>query len=216
LYWLGNAAKTEVISRILESAKGRDHALIFDYGCGTGGDWPSILRDFPQIELVAYDPNQQSINKARERLKGSRATVLTGSSIVDLDISADFIVSFSVFEHVHDRKNYLQTAKRLLAHDGTFYLNYDDGHFRATIDLDRPVTWLPAMSTFSHNLLSPFLARLGRISQFQRRVPREEADRLVDEVERECREDFYSNLAGLKSLFKSIPENGRRITVGCG
>ena len=45
-----------------------------------------------------------------------------------------FLVSFSVLEHVVDRRRYLQAARANLAPGGRAYLNYDSGHF--TVDAD--------------------------------------------------------------------------------
>lgn len=210
MYWLGNAAKTEVVARIIERATGRDRPMtVFDFGCGTGGDWPRILAEVPQIRLVAYDPDSRSAAEAQDRLRSTGATVLSGGSIATVDLQADVIVSFSVFEHVYDRTGYLATAKRLLAPDGTFFLNYDDGHFRVAIDVDRPSIWPADGRRLAHNLLAPVLARIGRVSDYQRRVRRDAADKMLGRAGFRCRESFYSNCDALKELYKTIPNDRR-------
>lgn len=134
--WYGNAAKNriigEIVARANQSPEGQS-PLVFDYGAGTGGSWPDILAKHPNIRLVCYEPHRKSAAILANRLRG-RATVYEGN-IADLNIQADYIVSFSVLEHVADRPAYMANAARLLAPHGRFYLNYDDGHFRGT---DRP------------------------------------------------------------------------------
>ncbi len=175
LYWFGNAAKAKIIQEILRDISKREignRVLIFDYGCGTGGDWPRVLNDYPSIHLVGYDPNRSAIEVAKTRLQGFSAELLTGDQLQSMPFLADYIVSFSVFEHVYDRLAYLQTAKTHLAEDGIFYLNYDDGHFRNMLDLNAPRAWPVTLRVWLHNLLSSSLAKLGWKAQFQRRVPR--------------------------------------------
>jgi SAM-dependent methyltransferase len=195
LYWHGNSAKTRIINEILhETGSAPDKkVLIFDYGCGTGGDWPAILSDYPQLTLVAYDPSEQSIRTARERLKDRSAELFTGKNLQQLNFKADYIVSFSVLEHVYDRRTYLETAKSLLADDGTFYLNYDDGHFRNFLDLNAPRLWPDEIGVWLHNLLAEPLARLGRVTHFQARVNRRDIDELIAILGFRVIEIFYSN-----------------------
>src|SRR5205085_5746138 len=60
MYWPGNAAKMEVVARLVELVKGRDAPLtVFDYGCGSGGDWPRILAEVDGFEVVGYEPNER-------------------------------------------------------------------------------------------------------------------------------------------------------------
>ena len=111
LYWLGNAAKSRVIEEILANNPGPEPVTVFDYGCGDGGDWPSILADHPKLRLVGYEPYAPSCRKARERLCNHTAKILTAKDIDTLAIKADYIVSFSVFEHVVHRFEFLRHAK---------------------------------------------------------------------------------------------------------
>jgi SAM-dependent methyltransferase len=155
LYWLGNIAKTRIIDEILRLHADRDDKIVvFDYGCGDGGDWPAILGDNQRIELIGFEPSEQGYCFASERLRGFNSRILTGDAIDTLALQADFIVSFSVFEHVVDKREYLRHAKRLLARDGTCYLNYDDGHFRNILDLSVRETWMPAIRSRLRTLIS--------------------------------------------------------------
>lgn len=206
LYWLGNSAKTKIISHILGQLSAGQSALVFDYGCGDGGDWPAILQDYPQLKLVGYEPHRVSYLRAKERLKGYAAELYTGDDIKELRFQADYIVSFSVFEHVYDRNAYLQNAYNRLHEHGVFYLSYDDGHFRTLLHLDQPRRWFCELRVWLHNLLAPFLARMGHIATFQQRAIRAEVDRLVQKIGFEVEEVFYSNIASLKGLHSSVPQ----------
>jgi len=201
--WTGNSAKAKIIGRILEESDGRS-ILVFDYGCGVAPGWNQVLSSHPNIRYIGYDPDEPSVKLARQSLAGLRADVYTGKSIHKLSFEADYVISLSVFEHVFDRFGYLKNVKRLLASDGTFFINYDDGHFRISIDPDRPKTWYPALRVWLHNKLSRILAATGNISQFQCRVARSELDKLVERVGFEITESFYSNLRCLKELNKHI------------
>ena len=48
---------------------------------------------------------------------------------------AHAVVSFSVLEHVVDRRRYFEAMRTNLRRDGCVYLNYDSGHFVADVDL---------------------------------------------------------------------------------
>lgn len=209
LYWLGNAAKTRIVSEILHAAPGPDKVTVFDYGCGNGGDWARILADHPHIRLVGYEPDLRSWQAACDRLAGTGAELLTGNAIETLAIHADFIVSFSVFEHVVDKAAFLNHAQRLLAPDGLCYLNYDDGHFRNTLDLAQPGTWLPAARARVRTLISPVLAGFRQQGGYQQRVAADEADRLVADAGFCIDRVDYHNLLSLKDLSKSIPEESK-------
>lgn len=207
LYWLGNAAKSRVIAEILAASPGPGPVTIFDYGCGDAGDWPHILADHPHLQLVGYEPYAPSCRRALERLNGYAAEMLSGNDIATLAIKADYIVSFSVFEHVVRRAEFLRRAKRILAPGGLFYLNYDDGHFRNLLEVSRPVTWLPALRAWARTVLSEPLATLGRQSHYQRRVMAEDADRLVTEAGFCIERVDYHNLICLKDLAKAMPKD---------
>lgn len=209
LYWLGNVAKTRIISELLAHCQGPELVTVFDYGCGDGGDWPRILGDNPHLRLVAFEPGAAAYRKACERLRGFNAKILTRDAMDSLDLQAEYIVSFSVFEHVVDQVHFLQNAKRVLAPGGLFYLNYDDGHFRNLLDLADSATWLPALRARLRTLVSPLLAAFHRETGFQRRVVAAAVDHLVAESGFRIERVDYHNLLSLKDLAKSVPESLR-------
>jgi SAM-dependent methyltransferase len=206
LYWLGNAAKMTIIDEILARFPGPQPAIIFDYGCGAGGDWPDILSAYPHFHLIGYEPHGPSAAEAQRRLQGS-AEIWTGDAIAKLSFSADVIVSFSVFEHVVDRNDFLVHARRLLASDGIFFLNYDDGHFRYRIDLGYPAGWPERIRSALRTMVSGPLAALGFPSRYQRRVAARDADRLVLQNGFDIERIDYANIDDFKSLAKAISED---------
>jgi SAM-dependent methyltransferase len=204
LYWPGNAAKTRVIRDIARRSGENPNVIIFDFGCGNAGGWRSVLNLCPNFYLIAYDINPQARNVARINLKGLRGEVI--DDVEQICFQADYIVSFSVFEHVYDREYYLTIAKRVLSPKGVFYLNYDDGHFRIQIDLSNLST-LVSLKVWIHNLLAPYLAKVGLKTKFQERVYKKDLERLIQTVGFEVCEEFYGNLGCLKGLYKYIAPN---------
>ncbi len=207
LYWVGNVAKSRVIDEILASRAASTPITIFDYGCGGGGDWKRILPDHTHLRLVGYEPNEESAARARRSLRGLRAEIFSADAIRTLNLTADYIVSFSVFEHVVDRRQFLEHAKRLLAPAGVFYLNYDDGHFRNWLDLAQVNTWLPALRALARTLISGPAASVGWRSKYQARVSASDANCLVVKAGFQIVRIDYHNLSDLKELAKTMPED---------
>lgn len=191
---------------IAEILRNNTPCRIFDYGCGDGGYWPQILQDYPQIQWWGFEPQTQRRQQAQKRLAGLSAQVVGWEELQNIQINADFIVSFSVLEHVYDRRQYLAMAQKQLAPQGIFYLNYDDGHFRPLLDLSQPKTWPATLKVAFHNLIAPLLARLGYLAPFQQRVIQTEIDHLVQELGWQVERVFYSNLECLKSFIKTLPD----------
>jgi SAM-dependent methyltransferase len=208
LYWYGNAAKIEIIDEILAAANGRA-ITVFDYGCGDAGDWPQILRDHPNVRLIGYEPGSNA-RAAAERLQGLDARIYSGNEIETLEGPADYIVSFSVFEHVYDRPAYLRHARRILAPGGTFMLNYDDGHFRNVVDLARLREAIPEVRSRMHNVLQPLLGAAGMRGNYQRRVARKDADALIASAGFRVDREAYHNVRSLKLLARGIAEEKRQ------
>src|SRR5262245_14881026 len=117
--YLGNAAKAWVVADITEKLQASSKTLtLFDFGCGKGGEWSSILPKLPAVQFVGYDPSAESVRVAQSRLEGLGARFIEREELDGGDFRADIVVSFSVFEHVYDRPGYLRTAHRVLAPNG--------------------------------------------------------------------------------------------------
>jgi SAM-dependent methyltransferase len=205
-YWSLNAAKHRIVGEVLAASNGRAFT-VFDHGCGNGGDWPKVLRDHAHVRLVAWDPDDDRANEARERLAGLRADVVTRADVEAprASFDANVVVSFSVFEHVVDRRGYLDRARQHLAADGRCYLNYDDGHFRARIDVLDARSWRHAIAVGARSVIAPVAARAGRDGAYQAPVRRADVDALVVAAGFVVERDFYSNLDAFKTLAKTIP-----------
>jgi SAM-dependent methyltransferase len=203
LLWTGNAAKARILSLILQDE--RPKLTVLDYGAGRGGGWPDALRRRSGIELVCFEPHEASASALASALSGLSARVLSEAELVSADIKADYIVSFSVLEHVHDRASYLANAKRQLAPDGVFHLNYDDGHFRTALDLDEARDWKLNVTETVRNRIAGVLPKVGQIRHYQARVQRDDIDRLIAATGLAIVEERYENLLSLKTLAKTIP-----------
>lgn len=203
LYWTGNVAKARIISLVLNDP--RPSITVLDYGAGRGGDWPDVLAKRPGLELVCYEPDPEATQALRSALAGCSAKVLSDTEFETSEIRSDYIVSFSVFEHVFDRAAYIAHAKRMLAPGGVFYLNYDDGHFRTSLDLDELRGWRPGLSVSLQNRLAWLWPRLNRLDRYQARVAKSDIDALIARSGLTVREERYENLSAFKRLVKTIP-----------
>ena len=193
LAWYGNAAKMRIIARVVADGQPK---TVFDFGAGGGAGWAETLRLHPEITLIAYEPHPPSARRLRRSVP--TAQVYDGDA-AKVDAEADIAVSFSVFEHVADRPAYLRHAMRSLRPGGTFFLNYDDGHFR------HPGSTLDAL----RNRLAPILPSIGLKGLYQATVRKDDADRMVAEAGFVMIHDRYENLEGMKELAKTIPPGAR-------
>ena len=194
--WPGNSAKARIIGLL---AKNTRPITVFDYGAGSGGHWPEILPLLPNVSLICFEPHGPSRARLESRLSGLNASTVGSPEGVE----ADFIVSFSVFEHVYDRRAYLATARKVLKPGGTFYLSYDDGHFRNTIELAKPR--FGPLREHLGNLAAPILPYVGLVRRYQRRVGRDEADALISETGFTVVSQRYDNVPSMKRLSKAMP-----------
>ena len=98
--WFGNSAKFRIINEI---SKFPD-ASILDFGAGTGRNWINILKKIPTLKVCLFEPDPVVYLQLKENLKemGPNATIVDTLDGVD---TFDFILSFSVFEHVSNPEN---------------------------------------------------------------------------------------------------------------
>jgi SAM-dependent methyltransferase len=208
LFWTGNCAKARIIDLILGDP--RRGLTVFDYGAGRGGDWPQILAMRPDIQLVCYEPGEADSAIMAAALKPhAGARVLSTPAFETASFKADFIVSFSVFEHVHDRPAYIAHARRLLAADGVFHLNYDDGHFRTALDLDERRNWRQNLAVTLQNRMAFVWPRINRFDRYQARVFKDVIDPVIKAAGLVIRDERYENMIAMKEIWKTLPDERR-------
>ncbi len=191
---------------------------VLDYGAGRGQGWPDLLTIRPDMELLAFEPDRRSKSDLVRRLAGTRAIVLDDRSCSFGELDVDCVVSFSVFEHVADRRQYLENARRAMKKTSIFVLNYDDGHFRPILNLGDTEGLLKSIGTLKEtvgNLFWPLLARLGYVNHFQARVHRTAADRLVRDAGFVVESQRYENITCLKELAKFMPQHQKESFHRC-
>ena len=103
-------SKSDDIDEIIDEER-EDDVIIFDFGCRGGRQWKNALIDNPNLTYIGYKPDGNRALQAEKNLP-ERATIYTDD--IPTHIAADYIVSFSVFEHISDRKAYIQTIERVL------------------------------------------------------------------------------------------------------
>jgi SAM-dependent methyltransferase len=205
-YWSGNVAKHRAVQRIVADARAGSTLTVFDYGCGSGGDWPEVLREHAGIRLIGYDPDIEAAARARERMADVDAEIW-GGDLPPQPFTADVIVSFSVLEHVIDRGAYLHRAHAHLAANGTFVLNYDDGHFRNDLRLEHPSAWSEPLRAYARHVAAPVRPTRARERAYVKRIPYGDLVGMVEQAGFRVLDDRMENLADLKAVAKFVPEH---------
>ncbi len=157
----GNTAKLYCLSYIDRIAAAGDEPItILDLGCGTGANFVELLRRYPHVRYIGIEPSRPACDTAQNVLKGLNFEIHNQFAYDVTSTPAKIVVSFSTLEHVYRRRKYMECAKRNLAPDGVFLINYDAGHF-VNPGPFRPGTdrWL--------NFLSPLKAALGIERSYQ-------------------------------------------------
>ena len=109
---------------------------VLDLGCGDASYWIQVLDNNPECQLFLYEPDRKVLDKAKNALVGRNVTFLSELDSLK-DNTLDVITCFAVLEHVFNLNEFFEVLKRLLAKNGTAYINYDDGHFRNAMYLSR-------------------------------------------------------------------------------
>jgi hypothetical protein len=126
-----------------------------------------LLRARPNISYVGVEPSRSAADEARRLLPDAQ---IVNTPAYDFRVEpAHAVVSFSVLEHVVDRRRYFHAVQANLRGDGRAYLNYDSGHFVADAGL----------AERAKGFASRALARLGSESRYRKRVSARELDDLV-------------------------------------
>lgn len=193
---IGNAAKRYCLRIIADAARDRETVRVLDLGCGDGRGVAGLLRLYPHIEYVGIEPDRQAARRAGEALSRPGVTILEGSDDV-LPATAygsfDFVISFSVLEHVRQRSTYIATCAKAMGPEGQILINYDAGHFVTGAWKDRIKT-----------AVSPAL-RLARIDRhYQGFVKRAEFAAAVEAAGLAVVEEKWFNAYTLKRLSAAL------------
>lgn len=190
----GNAAKLYCLRHVDDLAANRS-LTILDLGCGSGRQLVPLLRRRPQVRYVGVEPNPEYAAEAAEKLAPFDAEILTAPAY-DVDVPADVVLSFSVFEHVYKRDRYVRSIARNLREAGLAFVNYDAGHFIRMGGVDRIKA-----------VVRRLLAASGRERYYQRFVKESEFRNLVSRHGLEIMDAKMFNL--LKSIYHAVDEERR-------
>jgi SAM-dependent methyltransferase len=191
----GNTAKDYCLRLVAERVEAEPELVVVDLGCGDGRNVEPLLAEHPRLRYLGIDPSADAIARARERLAPYDAQLQTGRAYDVRLADADFVLSFSVLEHVHERAPYVRSIARNLKPDGSALVNYDAGHFAA-----RSERW--------KGPLRRALAAAGRDAHYQAPVREDEFARLADTAGLQIEESRFFN-THLKELYKLVPDKQR-------
>jgi SAM-dependent methyltransferase len=197
LLTVANAAKLYCLQLLDAAAEEQEGEFrILDLGCGDGRNFVELLRRRSNVRYVGVEPSRRAAESARALLP--EAEILNApASGLRLE-PADAVVSFSVLEHVVDRRSYLRTIAENLTPTGRVYLNYDSGHFHADATLDER----------ARALAGRLLARMGNETHFRAAVQDEDFQALVEAIPLRIVDDKGFN-TDLKVAYRSVPEDQR-------
>ena len=196
----GNTAKLYCLELIDHAAAEMEGEFrVIDLGCGDGSNFYELLRRRRNVRYVGVEPLRGPAEQARHMLPDAE---IINAPAYDVRVEpAHAVVSFSVLEHVVDRRRYFEAMRANLRRDGRVYLNYDSGHFVADADFVER----------AKGFTSHVLARLGSESRYRRRVTGTEAGELVEHSGLRVVDDKVFN-TDIKRLLPLIgPESTRQL-----
>ncbi len=145
-----------------------------DLGCGTGALTEAIVRHCAPASVIALDPSEGFIAKAREHVDDPRVAFRVGdaTSLATLPTaSRDVAVAALVLNFIRDRVGALREMRRIVRHGGTvgFYVwDYPGGgiefmraFWSAAVELD------PAARDLTEDRRFPFCTRDGLTALMQ-------------------------------------------------
>jgi ubiquinone/menaquinone biosynthesis C-methylase UbiE len=99
---------------------------ILDLGCGTG--YGTHILSKSAKEIIGVDIAKEAVDYAKKNYANSnlRYGQMDAIQIDFEDNSFDTVVSFELFEHVHDQEMLLRQAKRVLSDDGKLIISTPD------------------------------------------------------------------------------------------
>ena len=165
----GNTAKLYCLELIDHAAAEMEGEFrVVDLGCGDGSNFCELLQRRRNVRYIGVEPLRGPAEQAHRTLPGAE---IINTPAYDVRVEpAHAVVSFSVLEHVVDRRRYFEAIRANLRRDGRVYLNYDSGHFVADVDLVER----------AKALASHALARIGSESRYRRRVTGTETRELIE------------------------------------
>ncbi|MFN8527620.1 MAG: class I SAM-dependent methyltransferase [Anaerolineae bacterium] len=198
----GNVAKLYCLNWLDQYAAAKPDAVLLDMGCGEALNFVKLLQKYPKLRYIGIEPSQEECERARRNTAGLNATIINGYAYDMLGHSVqepvDVVISFSVFEHVYRRLEYLQAAQACMKPDGYFLINYDAGHFVQPASLRERVK----------NILGPVIAKLGNEGYYQAFVREQDFLTWVKQAGLKIFEARSFNTR-LKGIYKLIPQEQR-------
>lgn len=126
-------SKFFVINEIEKMLIQKPDLVIADLGSGQSKNFVGLLKKYPQMRYVGFEPNKSEAEQAREVLKSFPTASVEGrlgygTGKEEWRGVFDIVVSLSVLEHVKDLETFLQFSVDLLKSGGRIIHLYDLGH----------------------------------------------------------------------------------------
>ncbi|MCR4275093.1 MAG: class I SAM-dependent methyltransferase [Candidatus Campbellbacteria bacterium] len=126
-------SKFFVIDEIEKMLIQKPDLAIGDLGSGQSKNFIELLKKYPQMRYVGFEPNKSEAAQARTILKSFPTASVEGRLGYGEDEERwrgmfDVVVSLSVLEHVKDLETFLQFSVDLLKSNGRIIHLYDLGH----------------------------------------------------------------------------------------
>lgn len=91
---------------------------VLDVGCGTGRFTARLRELFPSAQIVGVDPDQESLNQAKDVLPGVDFRWMSGENLLFADQTFDVAAISMVLHHLKDVSAVLAEMKRVITHNG--------------------------------------------------------------------------------------------------
>ena len=195
----GNSAKLYCLNWIENYITAQEKPIrILDLGSGTSNNFVKLLQRYPQVHYIGIEPSAAACQVARQKLPSNQATIINDYAydirgrLVDEPV--DFVVSFSVMEHVVQRQRHLTSAAACMDNNSYFLINYDAGHF----------VYPKNLKERAKNIIGPLLALVGNERYYQRFVKEADFRRMATEAGLQI-EDAKSFNTHCKGIHKAVP-----------
>ena len=207
-FWPGNLGKSWITNTLAAECDPGDGTVplrVLDIGAGSGSGWTSVVHSVPQIHLTLWDADPQWYQHAARNGRHSRLNFVNTLDGLDNE-SFEVVTSMSVLEHVADLEEHFSNIKSLLRPSGIGIVLWDDGHFRPSIDLTRPIA--SSSLAFKESTKWAASVALGRRvppSHFQRRRPMDEVVLAATRSGLDVAWSTFVGLDGVKSAVSHVP-----------